>query len=521
MLETFPAISLLPAFIAVVLVFGTRRVISSLLISVIVAVGLLHGPNPLAVVLNTQQRLVAEIADPSNASVLLLLVLIGGFVSLLQATGAPEAFIQRFIGVLHTPRSARMMTVLSGSFLFFSDSASPLLRGPMFAPLFDKLRLSREKLAFLLDATAAPVSSIVPISPWTTVVIALVAKEFSELQVDDSPVEVALAAIPYQFYTITLLLLALVTAWFDLSFGAMRKADEAAAGRAVPLPQSGTASSHAVESGPSSWWTLVIALGLLVGTLAVVMLAPTLGILASDGNQSLLINTMPGITLGFSVASLYLLVTLIVRHRVSVSRIQRLWLRGVLRVFEISAILLLAWSLGSCMKELGTGSYLAEICRDRVPLALTPLMIFLVSSLASFANGTAWGCYALFIPISMSIGVELGLELPLVLGAVVSGSLMGDQCSPFSDTTILSSAGAGCNHVQHVWTQLPYALLAMTISAIAFAATASTSLWMGYGVIAVLLAIFAAFIQSRNPQEVLQHVPVREAAEPVPIRTCG
>lgn len=495
MLEAYPWMSLLPAIVAVVLVFGTRQVILPLLMGVVVAVGLLQGANPLAIALETQRRLVAEIADPSNAAVLLLLLLVGGFVSLLQATGAPQAFIQRFVRVFHTARSARMLVVVSGMFLFFSDSASPLLRGPMLIPLFDQLRQSREKLAFLLDATAAPISSIVPISPWTTVVAALVAKQFAELQLDSSPIELVLTALPYQFYTIAILTLAFATAWFDLSFGEMQKADAAAADRLKTTPGTSSSAASPMTASP---WTLVISLVALTGTLTIVMFAPALGLITESAHRNILSGSMPGITLGFAVSSLYLAGVLGRRQHVSTLRIQKIWLRGAFNMSGVILILLLAWSLGSCMLKLGTGSYMAGLCRETVPPAFTPLVIFLVSSAASFVNGTAWGCYALFIPIAVPIGIEMNLDMPLILGAVVGGSLVGDQCSPFSDTTILSSASAGCDHLRHVRTQLPYAFLATGIAIVTIIVTTCFSLLSGYCVMGFLLIGSIALIHSRK-----------------------
>lgn len=489
--DTAGWLSLLPPLLAIVLSVWTRRVILSLFFGLWLGVSMLHAWNPLVGLRAlAEDFLFVQLTKPWNASVILLMLCIGGFVQVIVRSGVAEAFAASLSRLVTSRARAHGAVWGSGLVIFFSDSANPLILGPLFAPLFDRLRISREKLAYLIDSTASPICVLVPITSWAAYVLSLLAGEYADLSIDQPPMLAYLHSIPFQFYAIASLLLVPLIGLSGLDFGPMRSAERREADKATPTPGNSQASPSAVPARLPGAGGGVLALGVVALVIGMMLLwtggFPGRGVLdALTAGRSVL-----AVTVGFVAGGLVLAACLLIQRVLPLGAIVKNWGAGALGMRGVLAILALAWSLGACCDELGTGVYVAGAVQRSISPVLVPALVFLAGAVISFATGSAWGCYAILMPIALPLAVQSGLPIHLVLAAVLSGGLFGDHASPISDTTIMSSMGAGCPHVEHVRTQLPYAMLAAVASLAGFVlATVWTSAWILAPVIGIMLAV--------------------------------
>ena len=493
--DTVGWISLLPPLLAIVLSVWTRRVVLSLFFGLWLGVSMLHAWNPLVGLRAlAEDFLLVQLTNPWNASVILLMLCIGGFVQVVVRSGVAEAFAASLSRLVTNRPRAHGAVWGSGLVIFFSDSANPLILGPLFAPLFDRLRISREKLAYLIDSTASPICLLVPITSWAAYVISLLAGEYADLSIDQQPVLAYLNSIPFQFYAIASLLLVPLIGLSGVDFGPMRSAERREAEKAPPAPGNLQASDAAIPASLRGASIGVLALGVVALVIAIVLLwtggFPGRGVLdALAAGRSVL-----AVTAGFVAGALVLAAGLLVQGVLPLGTIVKNWGTGALGMRGVLAILALAWSLGACCDELGTGVYVAGAVQHSVSPLLVPALVFLAGAAISFATGSAWGCYAILMPIALPLALQSGLPIHLVLAAVLSGGLFGDHASPISDTTIMSSMGAGCSHVEHVRTQLPYAMTAAVASLAGFVAAAIwPSAWLLIPVIGLMFGLTLLF----------------------------
>jgi Na+/H+ antiporter NhaC len=410
-----------------------------------------------------------QVTDSWNVSVLLLMLCIGGFVKLIVESGGATAFATALYRFVTNRRRAHVAVWFSGLVIFFSDSANPLILGPLFSPLFDRLKISREKLAYLIDSTASPICILVPITSWAAYIQSLLAREYAELGVSDPPMSAFLHSIPYQFYTIAALLLVPLIGLLGIDYGPMRVAERSKSMAVSPPREAPSPSEPNPDDIPFSRAAGgIAALGTVAVVIAVALLwtggFPSVGVFAA----LIAAKSVTAITYGFIAGALVLGVILLAQRAMAVRDIAKNWIRGALGMWGVLLILTLAWSLGACCDELGTGTFVAGMVERTVSPWLVPALVFLVGAAISFATGSAWGCYAILMPIALPLAVQTGLPIPVVLAAVLSGGIFGDHASPISDTTILSSTGAGCEHVAHVRTQLPYAATAAVAAGAGF-----------------------------------------------------
>ncbi len=485
-------LSLLPPLAAIVLAVWSRHVVLSLFAGLWLGASMLSGWNPLAGLYSLVADFAwVQVTDPWNLTVLGLMLCIGGFVELVVRSGSAQAFAVSLCRLVTNRARAHGAVWFSGVVVFFSDSANPLILGPLFAPLFDKLRISREKLAYLIDSTASPICILIPVTSWVAYVVSLLAREYADLPIDETPMQTYLHSIPFQFYPLASLLLVPLIGLLGLDYGPMRKAEanavlrppeneqnehsQPSAARPAATPAQGTAGSGAAA--------LATVGAVIVVTLLWTGGFPAIGLAAALAAGK----SVTAVTFGF-VAGALVLATLLCRQRtMTVGAVATSWLRGAAGMRDVLVILTLAWSLGACCDALGTGLYVAGVVERVVSPLLVPALVFLVSAVVSFATGSAWGCFAIMMPIAVPLAIQTGLPLHVVLAAVLSGGVFGDHASPISDTTILASMGAGCDHVAHVRTQLPYAATAAAAATAGFLlAAVRPGAWTLLPVLAVL-----------------------------------
>ena len=461
MTADFGFLSIVPILITLVLAVWTRNVVVGLFGGVLFGVLLQNGFDvPHSINNLIESYLLPQLLDQGNAAILILMTFIGGLVALMEKSGGAAAFAVSITRHLTSPFRGQLAAWLSGIGIFFTDSGSPLIVGPVYRSVADRLGFSREKLAWIIDSTASPISILIPFIGWGIYAMGLIQKEYTSLSINESELDAFIAAIPFQFYALLALFLVPLVAYTGIEFGPMAERERR------PIKMQGVAETKSNSSAlPDNARPILIWLPLLVmGVTLVGLLVP----------QGFPFKQLSGLSFRLALSSSYVFATLALVFLMVWQRVKpfkeclEIYFEGMRNIFLILVVLVLAWSLGDLGKDMGAPQYITDLAHGRFPAALVPAVAFLVGSIISFATGSSWGTFAIMMPLILSLGHSLGAPLHVCIGAVLSGGLFGDHCSPISDTTILSSLGAGCSHLDHVNTQLPYALFNGVISILAF-----------------------------------------------------
>ena len=499
--ERFGLFTLIPPIVAIILAFITKNVVISLFIGVLSGGFILNltGFNVFGALvkafLDFIDRCLISLSDPWNAGIILQVLAIGGVINLVAKMGGAKAIAEALAKKAKTAKSAQLITWFLGICVFFDDYANSLIVGPIMRPVADKMKISRERLAFIIDATAAPIAGLAIISTWIGLEVSLIGDGFKSIGVEVSGFQVFLQTIPYRFYNILILAFIVITTITLREFGPMRKA-EIAARKSNDLVRnevaaSSEASANMDELEPKegvklSIWNAIIPIGaLVVGAVVAFYYSGYSTIMAGDDTtiQAILTNSplsFKAILETFSAsdasvalfqsalfASIVAIIMAVTKKIFTVSEAIEVWIDGMKGLIITGVILLLAWSLGSVIKELGTAAFLVEALNGAIPVFLLPSLIFILGSVISFSTGTAYGTMSILMPLAIPLAYKINPEMSFVIvstSAVLTGAIFGDHCSPISDTTILSSMGAGCNHIDHVKTQMWYSLFVAAIT---------------------------------------------------------
>jgi len=456
-MSEFGFLSVIPVIMAITIAIKYKNVVLALFASVLTGVLILVNYNPLSAITETiQVYLFGQLQDSYNAGVLVLLVFIGGFIALMEKSGGALAFATKASKVIKSRAQVQLAAWFGGIIIFFSDLGTPLIVGPIFEPLFDKLKVSKEKLAYIIDSTASPVAVLVPFIGWGVYIMGLIQKEYELLGITESDWTAFIRSIPFNIYSILAVLFVPLIALSGYEFSAMAKAEKRVQETGekywkTSKPMRKTDSSDTRESKAS-----------LVFVPLFVLFITLLGILVPLGFP---FTQVPGGVFRGALSTAYLLaaavlITMMVYNKVkSFEETFTIYLGGMAKMMNVAIILVLAWSLSAVSKELGTSAYIIGITDGNLPAFLIPGVTFLIGAVLSFATGSSWGTYAILMPLVIPMSSALGAPMYASIGAVLAGGMFGDHCSPISDTTILASSGAGCDHVDHVKTQIPYALI--------------------------------------------------------------
>lgn len=465
-MEHYGILSILPPLIAIVLAIVTKQVLISLFLGIFAGTMILTGYNPLNAFLTLVNMLFENLGDASwNAPLVLFLMLLGGLVGLFARSGAARSFGHWASQRVTSRPGAIFATWLLGVAIFLDDYFNCLTVGTVMRPVTDHYRVSREKLAYIIDSTAAPICMLIPLSSWIAYVMSLIGPHFAEVGFNMNPFQAFLAMIPLNLYAWLAVIMVLLTSLTRLEYGPMAAAERRALETgALYDPSKGTPAGddfHDLETGDrGSAIDLIVPVLTMIIT-AIIGFAYTGGYF--DGGMGFfkaIWNTDAAPALGYA-GMFTILVTVIfyaARGILSITESMDALVQGFKSMVIAVSILLLAWTIGGITGELGTGAYVTSIMEGNFPLWAVPATIFIVSSLISFATGTSWGTMGIMIPIVVPLVAALDPSLMLVgVAAVLAGATFGDHCSPISDTTIMSSTGAACHHIDHVNTQLPYA----------------------------------------------------------------
>ena len=448
-------LTIAPPVLAILIAVLSRNVYFALGAAIWLSETLIAGMNPALGFLGVVDRSVGVFESAGNTRILLFCLIIGALIAFMQASGGISAMVSLLTrrNVASTPRRASLATALAGIILFVETNISLLASGIMGRPLFDSQKMSRERLAYIIDSTSAPVSTLIPLNGWGAYILGLIAA----YEVGDT-LSVLIGSIGLNFYALLTVGLVLFTALSNRVFGPLKTVE--AKGAAGP--------AGGVEP-PSHPAYMGVPLLILVGG-ALGFMAYTGGgnILQGSGSQAILWAVI--------VATLVSFLMLRFSGRFSTKDLGEQATKGMGALLPAVAVIFMALALGDSLRALGTGAYIAALAQNVEAAFLLPAIVFIAAALTSFATGTSWGTYAIIIPIAMPLAIGAGIPPALMLAAVMGGGVFGDHCSPISDTSIIASFAAGCDHIDHVRTQIPYALAA------AFLAVA---LYVGVGYLSV------------------------------------
>lgn len=544
-------VSLLPPLLAIALALIFREVIVALFAGVWLGAFFWTGLDPFAAILRSVDTFaLPELADSDHAAIILFSLMLGGMVGVIGRNGGTHGIVERLSPLATTPRRGLIATYLQGLAIFFDDYANTLIVGNTMRPVTDRLRVSREKLAYVVDSTSAPVASIMFVSTWVGYEISLIddglkaaasaaaasnpalAQRLSET----SAFSVFLDTIPYRFYPLLALFFVLLVIVMRRDFGPMHRAElRARSGGGVHAP--GAALMTDTTSGamdppegaplralnaviPVVVVVLTVVLGLYLSGSAA--LGPGTHSLREAFGEANSFHVLLWASLLGSIAAILLTVG---QRILTLQQTMEAWLGGLRSMVLAMVILVLAWSLGSVTEMLGTAQYLSSALQGNVSTHFLPVIVFVVAAAISFATGTSWGTMAILLPLVIPLGASLttaadfteGGHYTILLGvvsSVLAGSIFGDHCSPISDTTVMSSMASACDHVDHVRTQLPYALVVAVVGMVigdiptAYGVNPYLSLLVG----AVILFLIVRFVGKPNEPETAEATTDRRAA---------
>lgn len=477
--------SLLPAVLALMLAIWSKRVIESLLLGILCGVimidyhanGIFHSllysiPNLFSAIVGHDAnpelglRGMGVVNGTGRAEVFLVILILGSFITILEKSGGAYAFGEKLTKRIKSKQGAQVSATVMGTVLVTSAYFSALATGTVFKSIFDKMRISRAKLAFLLDSTSAPTHCLIPISGWVAYMSMLMVDNIPECQ---DGVLGLVKTIPFNFYCILMLgfVYFIALGWIK-DFGPMKREEEKVLENPIE-PEKGIVRDGRSSKPSDMTWPLgvsVIVL-LVLGFWNYSPLTQTYGFekIPLNGNQMLILSFSLGIIVAF--------VKFVASKLCKATEFLDWAIEGTKAAIIGGMIIILAVTIGDILRAaspegVGAAQFLDAVARNVIPMSIIPCAIFLLASFMGFATGTSWGVWAIMMPMGIPLAMAAGCNPYLVAAAVLSGGTYGDHCSPISDTTIMSSIGAGCDHITHVNTQLPYATIVGGISAVFF-----------------------------------------------------
>ncbi|CAN5722489.1 Na+/H+ antiporter NhaC family protein [soil metagenome] len=460
-------ISVLPPLLAILLAIVTRQVYLSLAAGIWMGWTILVGWNPIAGLARAIDETVIVLSDDGNAKVILFTLVIGALIATIEASGGVRGFV-RWVedrDWVTDGRRAQLLAWLIGVVIFIESNITVLVAGAISRPLFDRFRVSREKLAYIIDSTSAPICILIPLNAWGAYVLGLLGESGVA-----NPLNMFIGSIAFNFYALAAVTLTFIIVMTGINLGPMRVAEARAATGEVLSPNATPMLDQDVLSPPPNDNIEPRARNMFLPILAMVVMMPislyiTGGgdIRAGSGSTSVLWAVLTGLLVAWLL--------LLAQRAYTIDELTRTGLKGAGGLMSLALVLLLALALGSVARQLGTGAYLAQATAGLLPAMVFLPLVFLVGGAIGFSTGTSWGTFAIMVPIAVPAAQALGLPPEPFLAAALSGGIFGDHASPISDTTIIASMAAATDHIDHVRTQLPYALIAGSVAVVGFAVT--------------------------------------------------
>jgi len=486
----FPAwLSILPPLIAILLALITRETLISLFTGIWVGATILARNPFTGLTTSLDSYLVGALADKGHASIILFSLGFGGIIGLISANGGMKGMVKVATKWASTRKRGQFATAIMGVLIFFDDYANTLLVGNMMRPFSDRLRISREKLSYIVDSTAAPIASLAVISTWSIFQMSLLDGPYQQFGVTENPYMTFIKSVPFSFYCILTLVFLFTVVLTRRDFGPMLKAEIRAVKEgkvirdgATPMASMGEAEGNSGGDKVTHWSNAIIPIfAVIFITMAGLIIT---GLMSLEPGKSASIRNIIGgadsysaLMWGSYMAGMIALLLTVSKKIMSLKDSIQAWLNGVKAMTLACSILILAWSLGNVCKDLNTATYLVSLSEGIISPGMLPAITFITSAAISFSTGTSWATMSILVPIIMPMALQLLGSDPNVVvsspiftstfAAILSGSVFGDHCSPISDTTILSSMATGSDHIDHVRTQLPYAVTVGVIALLA------------------------------------------------------
>jgi len=457
-------ISLLPPVLAISLAIVTRQVYLSLAGGIWLGWSIMEGWNPFAGLAAAIDGSVAVLNDPGDAKVLIFTLVIGALIATVEASGGVRGFVQYLESRqwVDTARKAQFLAWVIGVVIFIESNITVLVAGSVARPLFDRFKTSREKLAYIIDSTSAPICILIPLNAWGAYNLGIL----SGLGVEN-PLRLFLSSIVFNFYAMAAVLLALASIVFQLDIGPMKKAEERTRSGELLWPNAQPMIDESILSPEPNSRIPARAPNMILPILAMVVMMPVSlyitgngDLIEGSGSTSVLWAVLTGLAVAW--------VLLLAQRGASIDELTRTALKGAGGLVPLALILLLALALGDVAQELGTGEYVARVTQGVLPPVIFLPLVFMVSSGIAFSIGSSWGTFAIMLPIAVPAAQVMGLPLAPFVAAALAGGIFGDHSSPISDTTIIASMAAATDHIDHVRTQLPYALIAGMTAIVGF-----------------------------------------------------
>ena len=444
---------LIPLFIIIMAII-TKDVVVSLISGIFLAELILHAFNPLDSMVALLDAFVGLFAEGWITKTILFALLVGAIIKLIGEVGGVEGFIH----YLHkkqknidSPKGALLLAYFLGILIFIESSITALVAGTVARPLCDKNGVSRAKLAFVCDSTSAPICALIPFNAWGALLLGLIVTAIDSNIIQGEGIALLLESIVFNFYSWLMVLFVLLVILFDINIGAMKRAKSCKLDEQI----------KPIDREENSPLLMILPIVVLVLTVPLSLYYTGDGdILKGSGSTSVFYAVIT--TLFFIY--LYYVLGGYLKHKAYFKSLYA----GISDMIPIVLILLLAFLIGDVIKLLGTADYLATTMNGNIPPMFLPFLVFIISALTSFSTGTSWGTFSIMMPIALALGATFDIHIPLMIGAVISGGIFGDHVSPISDTTIISSMASGCDHIEHVRTQMPYALIVAGVSSILY-----------------------------------------------------
>ena len=456
--------SVIPPLLAIGLAIATRQVILSLSIGLWMGAWLLGSGNPLVAIPQAIDAVINVFTDPGDTRVLVFTLVIGGLIATIEKLGGVRGFIHLLQEKkwVTGPGRAQWLAFGTGVVVFIESNITLLIAGAISRPLFDRYRVSREKLAYIIDATSAPICVLIPLNAWGAVIVSLLASSGIE-----NPIDVFIGAILLNFYAIFAVLVCALVIWSDFDIGPMRAAQKRTAEGKFLWPNATPMVDPSLIEAEQSRQPQDSAKLMLLPVLALVLSMP-LGLYvtgegdltAGSGSTSVLWAVLIALGVAWAIV--------LGSRRATLETLMQLFLKGAGGLLPVAMILLFSLALGDVANALGTGVFVAQLAQETIPSALLLPLLFLLSAFIAFSIGSSWGTFAIMIPLAMQIVAALDMNASVFLAAVLSGAVFGDHASPISDTTVVASMAAATDHIDHVRTQLPYALISAGLATVAF-----------------------------------------------------
>lgn len=463
--------SVLPPIIAILLAIRTKQVFISLFAGVFTAELIISGFQPVTALNTSLNGIIGVFSEAWITKTIIFSFLVGAIITLIQASGGVEGFIHYLTiktKTIKNKRGAMMLAYILGIVIFVESSITILVSGVVARPLTDKYKVSRENLAYICDSTSAPVCALIPLNGWGATLLGIIGVQVTAGVISGNPVEILVKSLPYQFYSMITILSVFFYIWTGKHWGPMKKAENRASKEgklmrdgATPLVSSETTEIKTKEGVSPHMMNMLLPLIVLI-----FMIPFSLYI---TGNGNMMAGSGSTSVFWAVLASLVFSGILYISKKIfTLNEYMNLFYKGVGGMVPVASLLIFAFAIGNSINTLGTGEYLASIVAGKVHGGFGPAIVFIISGIIAFSTGTSWGTFAIMIPIALQMSVAIDANIFAAIGAVISGAIMGDHCSPISDTTILSSMASASDHIDHVETQLPYALLNALISTLLF-----------------------------------------------------